>query len=128
LPSIGGLDDRRHERRRTRARLGSPPRFPAPGEQLLRGYPVSPRDFGNDSARSQRGFDRSRLLVLRPTPSASAAGDDFNPTPRGGLRLKLTIRSGHKPIPKSGPQPRSLPRQIEGVLKTSVTVGGFVRA
>jgi hypothetical protein len=115
------------EWRRVAAALQSQRRFPPPGEQLLRGDSVPPCHFGNDRVGNQRRFNRARLLVRRPAPPSASASDRLDTPAGGGFRLKLKVKSRHKPIPKSWDHTRPSDIPIEGVVGTALTTRQYAR-
>jgi Transposase IS66 family len=116
------LDNRPHKRRPFVRLRRLPPSFATPPKKLLWRHAVSPCNLGNHRARRQRGFDRARLLVIRPSAAtAPATGDHLNAPRRSGLRVKRNIKSRHKPISIPGHQTRRSASQIEGAARTPLT-------
>lgn len=78
-------------------RLCPPARLPSPGEQLLWRSAMSTRDLRDDRVRSQRLFDRQRLLPFGPPAPTTSSSDHLDAPKPGAVRLKRRIKSRHKP-------------------------------
>jgi len=111
--------NRWRERRRTLRRCS--PRLSSPGEQLLRRYAMSTRDLRDDRIRSERLFNRLRLLFVGPATPPARAADNLNATRHSRFRVRRKTKSRHKPISKSENQTRRSYIQTEGVSRTPLT-------